>query len=97
MHKIFMLHIGLSDLQCVQIMHFVLLLYGILVCVLFCLCFVYKFMFFRIYIKLKISSNFHPLWDQYTDSIVPLAYVTVWCCACYFVRFDLSARFDLYI
>ena len=42
---------------------------------------------------LCINYNiFHPLWDQYTDSIVPLAYVPVWCCACYFVGFDLSVN-----
>ena len=36
-----------------------------------------------------IVYKFHPLWDQYTDSIVPLAYVPVWCCAYYFVKLDL--------
>ena len=54
------------------------------------LCFVYKFiMFFHSY----NYNIFYPLWNQYTDSIVnPLAYVTGWCCACYFVRFDLSVN-----
>ena len=41
---------------------------------------------------LYIVYKFHPLWDQYTDSIVPLAYVPVWCCACYFVKSDLSVN-----
>ena len=36
---------------------------------IFCLCFMYKL------------NIFHPLWDQYADSIVKLlAYVPVWCC-----------------
>ena len=36
--------------------------------------------------------KFYLLWDQYTDSIVPPVYVTGWCCACYFVGFDLSVN-----
>ena len=39
---------------------------------------------------------FYHLWDQYTDSIVPLAYMPVWCCACYIVRFDLSVNYLSY-
>ena len=34
-------------------------------------------------------------WNQYTDSIVKktLAYVPVWCCACYFVKSDLTVNY----
>ena len=51
----------------------------------FCLCFMYKFHYI-----LESVYWFHSI-------VVPLAYVTVWCCACYFVRFDVSAIFGQYI
>ena len=52
------LHMGLSDLQGVYLMHFVSFLNDFCPCILsFVLCINYNI--------------FHPLWDQYTDSIVP--------------------------
>ena len=62
------------------------ILYCYFVHVLFCLCFMYKF----------ITFFFFPPWDQYADSIVPLAYVPVWCCVCSFVKSDLTVNYLSY-
>ena len=71
-----------------------------MMCVNYAFCIIFEWYFDHVYFVFCSVYKFHYILESvywFYSKVVPLAYLPVWCCACYFVRFDLSVNYLLHL